>query len=136
MLIRIMKKVLIATASIIITAFAGCNYANNNPEPHIPLTADSVNINAIDSNSLIVPSTVILRPDNTYVDLITGIKVKVTIDSISRDIINEVTGQPVIFLVDPLRNDTFDRKGRRVNNALIRENDSLWKIDESKVKLK
>jgi len=56
------------------------------------------------------------------------------VDSISRDIIDEGTGKAVMFFIDPSTNDTFDRKGRRVNNALIKGNDNSWNVDESKIR--
>ncbi len=129
-----MNKVFIGIASIIITALAGCYDNNNNSEPRITRTADSVNDNTIDSNGLIEPPTFIVRPDNTYVDLTTGRKVNIRVDSISRDIIDEGTGEVVTFFIDPSTKDTFDRKGRRVNNALMKGNDNSWNVDESKIK--
>ncbi len=117
----------IGIAVIIIAALAACYENNNNPKPYITRT---------DSNSLTDPPPINIRSDNTYVDLTTGIQVKVRVDSISRDIIDETTNQPVMFFIDPSTSDTFDRKGRRVNNALIRGNDNSWTVDESKLKLK
>ncbi|MEJ7831086.1 MAG: hypothetical protein WKF91_22965 [Segetibacter sp.] len=129
------NKVLIGIGAIIIIAgLSACYDNNNNAEPHITRTTDSVNDNTIDSTGLIEPPTFIIRPDNTYVDLTTGRKIKIVADSVSRDIIDEGTGEAVMFFIDPSTNDTFDRKGRRVNNALIKGNDNSWNVDESKIR--
>lgn len=130
-----MKTKLITIVAVVIVAALTAAYynSNNNREPPIAVTTDTV---TIDSNILIDPPAFVIRPDNTYVDLATGRKVKVRVDSISRDIIDEATNQPVLFFIDPSANDTFDRKGRKVNNALIRANDSSWTVDESKLEVK
>ncbi len=125
--------VLIGTTTIIIAAWAGC-YDNNNAERHVSRTTDSVNDNTIDKKGSIEPPTFIIRPDNTYVDLTNNKKVKVRVDSSSRDILDEATNKPVMFFIDPSTNDTFDRKGRRVNNALKKGSNNSWMIDESKMK--
>ncbi len=130
-----MKNKLI-TGIIATIIFTACRDNNNTFKRQIALTTDSVSHNTVDSNILIEPSAFVIRADNTYVDLETGRKVKLRVDSISRDIIDDATNQLVPFFIDPSTNDTFDTKGRKVNNALIRANDSSWMIDETKLKVK
>lgn len=130
------NKAFTGIAVIIIAGFSSCYDNNNIPEPHITRTIDSVNDYTIDSPGLIEPPTFIIRPDNTYVDLTTGRKIKIAVDSASRNIIDEGTGRAVLFFIDPSTKDTFDTKGRRVNNALIKGNDNSWNVDEQKIKLK
>ncbi len=118
-------------ASLIIIGMPSCYDNNNNTEPYVTKTLDSVNDFTIDSSSLIEPPTFVMRPDNTYVDLVTGRKVKVRVDTVSHSIIDVVTRQPVSFFIDPATKDTFDVKGRRVNNALIRGNHNSWTVNEN-----
>lgn len=119
---------------LVVAGLTGCYDNNNKHQDHITPTRDSVNDNTIDTDGLIEPPIFIVRPDNTYVDLTTGRKVKIRVDSISALITDKETGKVVDFIIDPSSKDTFDRKGRRVNNALKKGQNNSWSIDESKIR--
>ena len=74
-------------------------------------------------------------PAASYVDLKSGKSVKLRRDTTSRYIVDETSSSPVSFYVNPSTNDTFDRSGRVVNNALVNSNGD-WTVDESRIKVK
>lgn len=76
-------------------------------------------------------TTVHLNPSASYVDLRSGKKVKLRVDTVTKYIVNEVTNQPVMYYIDPSTNDTFDRQGRVVNRALIKGSNGDYTVDES-----
>ena len=47
--------------------------------------------------------------------------------------VDVTTRQPLSFYYDPVNHDTFDSRGRIVNNALVLTNGS-YTIDETKIK--
>jgi len=125
-----MKIKVVMNVLIMMAGLNSCIHNNNGEKLIAP--GDSINDKTIDKISVIEPPTFINRPDNTVVDLTTGRKAKVRIDSVSRDIVDEVTGKPLQFFVDPSNNDTFDTKGNKVNNALIKGRNNSWMIDKNK----
>lgn len=75
--------------------------------------------------------TIKLNPSASYVDLSSGKKVRLRVDTVTKYIVNEVTNQPIMYYIDPTTNDTFDRQGRIVNRALRRGSSGDYTVDES-----
>jgi len=78
-------------------------------------------------------TTVHLDPTRSYVDLKSGKKVRLRVDTVTKYIVNEVTNQPIMYYIDPSTRDTFDRQGRMVSRALIRSASGDYSIDESRL---
>jgi hypothetical protein len=74
-----------------------------------------------------------LDPTVSYVDLRTGKPVKLRVDTVTRYIVNEVSNEPVTYYINPATNDTFDKRGRLVNKALVKSSDGDYTIDESRI---
>ena len=91
-------KIKVINVLIMMAALSSCIHSNNGEKLMGP--GDSINDKTIDKISVIEPPTFINRPDNTVADLTTGRKVKVRIDSVSRDIVDEATGKPLQFFID------------------------------------
>ena len=75
-----------------------------------------------------------IKRDATYVDLNTGKKLALRMDSVNNVIIDNATSFPVPFFIDLETNDTIDQHGRIVNNAILPGKNGLWKLDEGKLK--
>ncbi len=75
-----------------------------------------------------------IKRDNTYVDLNTGKKLALSMDSVNNVIIDNATSFPVPFFIDLETKDTIDQHGRIVNNAILPGENGLWKLDEGKLK--
>lgn len=74
-----------------------------------------------------------LDPSVSYVDLKTGKPVNLRVDTVTKYIVNEVSNEPVMYYINPTTNDTFDRRGRLVNRALVKSDDGDYIIDESRI---
>ncbi len=68
-----------------------------------------------------------------YLDLKTNSPVYIDHDSVTHAYVNRDTRQPLSYYYDPITKDTFDARGRIVNNALVLTNGDFT-IDEAKVK--
>ena len=75
-----------------------------------------------------------IKRDATYVDLNTGKKLALRMDSVNNVIIDNATSFPVPFFIDLETHDTIDQHGRIVNNAILPGKNGLWKLDEGKLK--
>ncbi len=71
----------------------------------------------------------------SYVDLYTGTPIEVERDAASGNYLNRVSHETVQFYVNTSTSDTFDMKGRVVNNALLRADDGKFTVNEAKVKI-
>lgn len=94
---------------------------------------DDRNVEKVESK-LKINSVYRIKRDGTYVDLNTGKRIMLRQDSLSKAIVNDVTGFPVAFFIDVDTNDTVDQQGRIVNNALLPGENGTWKLDEGKLK--
>ncbi len=74
-----------------------------------------------------------IKRDHTYVDLNTGKKLELEIDTISQRVIDKITRYPVLHFIDITVNDTLDQSGRVINSAIRRVADGSWYIDEDKL---
>lgn len=68
-----------------------------------------------------------------YYDLQTRQPIEVAQDENSRQYADVSTHKPLVFYYDPISLDTFDSRGRLVNNALILTNGD-YSLDEAKIK--
>ena len=100
-------------------------------------SCDQSGESAVESkDSVIVAADEPLAPDNNvspYRDLKTNSPVFIDHDSVTHTYVNRDTRQPLAYYYDPITNDTFDARGRIVNNALTLTNGD-YTIDEAKVK--
>ena len=71
----------------------------------------------------------------TYVDLYTGAPIEIERDETSGNYVNRMNHETVQFYVNTSTSDTFDMKGRMVNNALLRTSEGQYTINEAKVKV-
>ncbi len=80
--------------------------------------------------NLEVNSVYRIKRDHTYVDLNTGKKLELEMDTISQRVIDKTTRYPVPFFIDLTLNDTLDQNGRLINSAIRRVANGSWYIDE------
>lgn len=78
-------------------------------------------------------SIVHLDPSVSYVNLKTGKQVKLRVDTVTKYVVEETTNQPVMYYINPSTNDTFDRTGRVVNHALIKNSNGDYSVDETRI---
>jgi hypothetical protein len=119
----------------IATVFLAACSENGSGTAFMEKAVDSANNFKLDSSIVDAPPFII-RPDNTYVDIAIRKQVRVILDTATGYIIDVSTSRPVNLIVDPSTKDTFDYKGRNVNNKLIKTGDNAWTIDESKMNKK
>lgn len=70
--------------------------------------------------------------ESDYIDLNTGQKVRINYDSVAFITTDVNSGNPIQFYVNTITSDTFDTKGRLVNNALLRVENG-WQLDEARM---
>lgn len=120
-----MKKNLVSFVGVLsVLGFMACNSNNDSTT-----TTDS-------ASTTTETATTNEASGRSYVNLSTGSSVKIKKDSVSGYAVNEETNEPVSYYIDISTNDTFDRSGRIVNNALIKGADGSYTVDESRVKVK
>lgn len=117
-----MKKQFIALSAMAVFALASCNSANSDED----MISDSTTVISTENTS----STD--RAPELY-NLETKEKVNVVYDEKSKQYVGETSGDPIHFYYDPISRDTFDSRGRLVNNALVYV-DGKYNLDEAKVK--
>lgn len=83
--------------------------------------------------SLKINSVYRIKRDHTYVDLNTGKRLELEIDTISHRVIDKITRYPVLHFIDLTANDTLDQSGRVINRAIRKGADGSWYIDEDKL---
>lgn len=66
-------------------------------------------------------------------DLTNNQSISVTMDSVSHQYVDMNTHKPLTYYYDPVVHDTFDSRGRIINNALVLTNDN-YTLDETKIK--
>ncbi len=131
-----MKKFIApAFAAMALLGFVACNDADEKTETTVDSSTSST-VTETSGTMTNMEGVVDPNPNTSYVDLSSGTTIKVRRDTITRYIINEETTSPVMYYFDPATNDTFDRSGRVVNNALLKGPDGSWTIDESRIKVK
>lgn len=123
--IQSMKSNLMYLAAAIAVTVSACNNAG-----------DSSTVTTMDSSS---SATIVTDNPNgsielpTYMDVISNKPVTVMQDTVSRQYVDMDTHQPLTYYYNPITHDTFDARGRIVNNALVLTNGD-YTIDESKIK--
>ncbi|TDH20038.1 hypothetical protein EXU57_21635 [Segetibacter sp. 3557_3] len=131
-----MKKTLMAMAAVALLTTVGCG--DTATETHSETTSDSMapSTGAGNTTGTNMETSGDPDPSGTYVDLASGKAVKLKRDSVSHYIVDESTSSPVSYYVNTATSDTFDRSGRVVNNALIKDANNMWSVDESRIKIK
>lgn len=91
-------------------------------------------------NALVVSPFVVLAAcsgtEAKYQNLASGEKVYIIKDSVSGVAIDSITREPVLLYVDLDTRDTiYGTTGKIVNNAVIRNEDGTYIVDESKLKI-
>ena len=72
---------------------------------------------------------------DSYTDLSSGSTFTIEKDPSTGYYRNKTTGKRVDFYYDPATNDTFDYRGRVVNNAITRSSIGVYSLDEDKIKI-
>ncbi|MCW3109223.1 MAG: hypothetical protein JWQ09_3729 [Segetibacter sp.] len=117
----------------VLLIIAACN--NGTSTTNTDSTTISTDTSQATSSSVssLNQATVHLDPSASYVELKTGKPVKLRVDTVTKYIVNEVTNEPVMYYINPATNDTFDRSGRLVNRALIRNANGDYSVDETRI---
>lgn len=128
-----MKKVIYALFGIFsVFSFISCsNSANESQITDTTTLTPSTTTTTTTSENTVKRPVIKINSSTDYIDLKTGKKIRLRVDTITQFIVNEVTKEPVVFYIDPSTNDTFDTKGRLVNKALNRSTDGEYTINES-----
>jgi len=132
-----MKKTVLFT-SIAIAAAVACNDGSETTTT-TDSTTTSTGSNTTSEGADMTTSasgTININPDANYVDLKTGKSVKLRVDTVNHYVVEASSSQPIYFYIDPSTNDTFDRSGTLVNNALVRGADGEYTVDQSRLKVK
>jgi hypothetical protein len=121
-----MKTILYAAIAVSAIAFTSCgNNKTSNTESSTDTTSSANQSSSSSGNSG--------SSGASYVDLNTGKTIQISHDDATGITTDIGTGKPVQFYINPITNDTFDTRGRLVNNALILA-DGGWEVDETKIK--
>ena len=121
-----MKKQFLFLSAASLLVLGSCN---NNPDSDGDVTNDSV---AAATTTLQSNASTDTR-GIAYYDLQTNSPVEVTQDEKTHQYVEVSTHKPLTFYYDPVSHDTFDVRGRLVNNALVLT-EGKYKVDEAKVK--
>lgn len=124
-----MKRKLMYLATATALMFSACNDSGNSSTV---TTTDSTTM-ATSSNDVGMGNSGNSSETLTYVDVITNKPVAVMQDTVSHQYVDMNTHQPLTYYYNPISHDTFDARGRIVNNALVLTNGD-YTIDESKIK--
>ena len=116
-----MKKKLFFLPAIALFAFISCN------------NADTAEVATSDSVTVVEGSSSTDQPSAVY-SLETRQPVEVEYDEASGQYVEVSTRKPIGFYYDPISLDTFDSRGRIVNNALILAEGGGYNLDEAKIK--
>lgn len=120
-----MKKQFLFLSAASLFMLGACN---NNADTDADATGDSVTATTTSQNNASTDTRKVV-----YYDLQTKAPVEVTQDEKSHQYVEVSTHKPLTFYYDPVSQDTFDVRGRLVNNALVLT-DGKYKVDEAKVK--
>lgn len=102
----------------------------NNKTKTADATSDSISmadVKAISAASEVIPGS--------YINLRTGKTVYIVKDAKTGYAVDSIEQIPVDFYINTATNDTLYMTGLVVNNAIIREEDGTWKLDETKIKI-
>lgn len=121
-----MKKTLFFLITATAISLTACNESSNTESD----TTDSTSTVADNSEATPMGASNYVSP---YLDLKTNQTVNIGRDSVKNVYVNSETNDPLTYYYDPIAHDTFDSRGRLVNNALILT-DGNYTTDEVKVK--
>lgn len=121
-----MKKLVLSIAALSVIGFAACN--NSTEE-----TTTSEDSTMMNTSSDVTASGTPMQ--GTYTDLNSGRTVQLARNEQTGYVTDAATGEPVEFYVDMSSMDTFyGRSTAVVNNAIMRDDEGKYKLDDSKVK--
>ena len=126
-----MKKQLIILSGAIVLALGACNDSTTTTTP-----ATAPGDTTIQKTTTTTTTTTTVHPianfeHRTFMSVKTGKPVKLRVDTIHHYYVEmETNQQPDYYYFDPVAHDTFDYRGRLLNNALIFNNGN-YSIDES-----
>lgn len=122
-----MKKVMLSIAALSVIGFAACN---NSTEESTTSSDSTMMMNTTDD--MAANGTAL---QGTYTDLNTGRTVQLARNEQTGYVTDATTGEPVEFYVDMNSMDTFyGRSNAVVNNAIMRDGEGKYKLDDAKVK--
>lgn len=128
-----MKKELFALGGILfLLSMSACNSGTSTTSTD-STTVTTGSTQSESGNMSAATTTVHLDPAASYVDLRTGKQVKLRVDTVTKYVVEESSNQPIMYYINPSTNDTFDRSGRVVNNALRKGENGDYSIDESRI---
>ena len=128
-----MKKQLIILSGAIVLALGACNDSTTTTTP-----ATAPGDTTIQKTTTTTTTTTTVHPianfeHRTFMSVKTGKPVKLRVDTIHHYYVEmETNQQPDYYYFDPVAHDTFDYRGRLLNNALIFNNGN-YSIDESRI---
>src|SRR4051812_44750070 len=128
-----MKKIMLSFFSCaVLIAASSCNNdqstTTTTDSSTVSTPAEQVGTETTTQTTTTRTRTIQLNPSSSYVDLTSGKKVRLRVDTVTKYIVNEVTNQPISYYIDPSTNDTFDRQGRIVNMALRRSTSGGYSV--------
>ncbi|MEO6948453.1 MAG: hypothetical protein ABI123_02390 [Ginsengibacter sp.] len=125
-----MKKQFLVLAVASFSVLVSCNNTDKN---NTQTTTDSiVTTTGTASTDVATPSV-----DNENMPVIYNLETKQPVslqqDEKTHVYVDATTQQPISYYYEPISKDTFDMRGRLVNNALIL-NDGKYSLDDAKIK--
>ena len=130
-----MKKIIYSVFSIFsIVTIVSCSNNPNEVQQTDTTTIVPSTTTTTESNSSVTSTrrpVLNIKSNTDYIDLKSGKKIRLRVDTITQFIVNEITKEPIVFYIDPSTNDTFDVRGRLVSKALIRSTEGGYTINES-----
>jgi hypothetical protein len=71
-----------------------------------------------------------IRPDNTYVELNTGKRVKLQYDKNTQRVTEQISNREIDYFIDEASHDTVDGSGRIVNHIMTKKPDGTYVASE------
>ncbi len=126
-----MKNTLLSVSlSLVMLVFVSCD-SGTSTETTTDSTANSAGTTSTEGTAA---SSVDMNA--SYMDLSSGKTFSIDMDTATNYYVNRETREPVLYYVNVATNDTFDRGGRWINDALIKTDDGSYSVDESRLKVK
>lgn len=111
----------VSSVAIVASLLIGCangNSDNVSQERQPAIEQEAVNLKE--------RSAYEIKPDNTYVELITGKRVKLQYDDATGRITEQVSNREIDYFIDEATHDTVDANGQVMNNRLVKKPDGTY----------
>ncbi|MEP6616542.1 MAG: hypothetical protein ABJA57_08190 [Ginsengibacter sp.] len=133
-----MKKQFILLSTAVMFLFTACN--DETKTDTTTTNSDSTVVAAPDTSNMATTTTVTTTTTTTipnfdhrsFVSLKTKKPIKLRQDTVTHVYVDMTTNEQPYYYYDPATHDTFDYKGRMVNNALVMNNGE-YTIDETRI---